>query len=297
MRSYTPGASMQWIDPTGVTWQLDNPNLGWFLLDEVTGLGAAPITLTTDPFPRGGSRVRWVQPEARLITLGLHIFGPDHPTFLSRWRSLGHAFARTRRDGPGRLVITRPDNTQREILAYYQEGWNNSPDAHFIDDDVVITLYAEDPFWRDPVDIVVPRTNVPPASFLSPYPTVSTTAAIGTTTLFNPGEADAWPDWIITGPFSSVTTTNRTTGESWTLNPSAPGIAHGPVLTGEQVRLTTDVMTVVGPDGSSWTGALNWPTASLWGLAPGDNDVVLTLGDAGFGSSFALTFKPRYEMP
>lgn len=295
MRSYTPGASMRWIDPTGVSWQLDDPNLGWFLLDEVTGLGAAPISLTTDPHARGGARVRWVQPEARTLTLGIHIFGSDHPTFLDRFRRLGHAFTRTRRDGPGTLVVTRPDGSQREIVAYYQDGWANSADGGFIDDDVVVTLFAEDPFWRDPVDVVVPRTNVPPLNFLSPYPNVATTQGIGTTILFNPGEVEAWPDWTITGPFTLVTTTNRTTGESWTLDPSTPGIDHGPVLAGEQIRLTTDVLSVVGPSGQSWAGALNWPAASLWGLVPGGNDVVLALSNAGFDSSFSLTFKPRYE--
>lgn len=294
---YTPGATARWIDPTGTAWPLSDPDLGWFTLDEVTGLGAAPISLTTDADPRGGARVRWVQPEPRLITWGLHVFGPDHPTFLARWRDLARAFARTRRDGPGTLVVTRPDGSERQILAYYQEGFTNQPSAHFVDDEVVLTLFCEDPYWRDGELTIIPREETPPQSFLNPYPSVSTTSGLGQSTVFNPGSVEAWPDWTITGPASSITATNRTTGEAWTLDPSTPGIDHGPLLAGQAVHITTDRLSVRGPAGEVWTGALNWPDASLWGLAPGDNDVIFELVDAGFGSGVELSFYARHETP
>lgn len=291
------GATARWIDPTGTEWPLTTPDLGWFTLDEVTGLGAAPVALTTDADPRGGARVRYVRAEPRVITWGLHIYGATHMEFLGRWRDLARAFSSTRRDGPGALVISRPDGSEREILAYYQQGFDSQPGGHFADDDVVLSLFCEDPYWRDREPTVVPRSYTTPVSFLAPYPQVSTSQVLGGSIVVNPGSAEAWPDWSITGPADLITATNRTTGETWTLDPNAPGIDHGPIALGEEVKLTTDRPSVRGPAGEVWTGALNWPVASLWGLVPGDNDVVFTVQGASVGSSIALSFKARHETP
>lgn len=297
MPAFTLGATAQWIDPGGTAWDLTDPDTGWFTVDEVTGLGAAPVKLTTDSYPRGGARVRWDQPQPRVITWGLHIFGADHLAFLANWRRLAYAFSRTRRDGPGTLVIARQDGTARQIAAYYQDGFDNTPGGHFIDDDVVLTLFCEDPFWRDVDPVVEGRQYLLPASYLSPYPQVSTGQGLGASTIINPGDVEAWPQWSITGPATSILAANAATGETFTLDPNAAGIAHGPLLAGEQVIVTTESPAITGPDGSPWTGAIDWSTSALWGLAPGVNPVTITLNDAAVGSSAQLTFTPRYETP
>lgn len=290
------GASATWVDPTGTEWPLTTPEFGWFTPNSVAeALGAAPITITTFPDPRGGTEPQHIQPGSRRITWPLHIFGSTHTEFLSRWRTLGRAFTRTRRDGPGRLIISRPDGTAREISAYYEAGWDGTPGMGFVEDDVALTLYCPDAYWADVIPETVLRQFSNWGTYLGDYPFVSNSQILGNTTIANPGEVEAWPIWRITGPTSLVTATNVTTGESWELDPNATGVAHGPLLAGETVTITTRKPTVRGPAGQIWTAAINFPTAVLWPLEPGDNQVTFALAAAGSGSQVELTYQPRYE--
>jgi hypothetical protein len=291
-------ASISYIDPHGVVWPMTDPNLPVYALaDGVSGLGAAPVTLTTDPLPRGGVALRHVQPQARTIVWPVHVEGVTHQEFIDSWRAMGRAFTDTLRAGPGILDIARPDGTRRQIRVIYQEGWEGlgRPGTGISWDNAVVTLLAQDPYYFDPVPVEISRSfGGGGASFLNPYPSVSSSQILGTTTLTNPGDVVVWPTWTITGPATSVTITNTVTGEAFTIDPTAVG--HGPLLAGEVVTVTTDPPSVRGPDGSNWVGSLDWPSAALWGLQPGATDANLQLAAAGAGSAVQVDFHPRYEM-
>lgn len=288
---------LSWTAPNGTVWQLTSPLLGWHVLNAVSGWGAAPVALATDPYPRGGAKVRHVQPQPRLITLPLRVTGTDEADFRANWRALVGAFTQTRRLGPGILTVIRPDGTSRLIYAYYQDGFAGTQGEGWLYDTAVLTLYCEDPYWRDVTPTVIRReqTAADSVDYLNPYPSVSSSQTLGVTTAHNPGEVEAWPTWTITGPSSGVSATNNTTDESFNVDPNATGIAHGNLLAGEVVTITTDPPAIRGPDGSVWTAALNFPSAVLWGLQPGDNDVAFTLTGSSVGSSVELSFVPRHE--
>lgn len=289
--------SVTYYDPSGGVWPLTSRGLGWYTLaDGVSGLGAVPRELTTDPHPRGGSRLRHVQPLSRSIVWPLHVYGATHLEFVDRWRQLARAFTRTLRDGPGVLEVARPDGSRRWIGVHYQDGFDgqgtrSASGTTF--DSAVITLYCEDPYWYDPTPRMVHRESGAGEDYLQPYPSVSSSQVLGTTIVTNPGEEVVWPEWTITGPASLVTFTHEGTGESFELDPTAVG--HGNLLTGEQVTVRTDPPQVRYEDGSNWVGALNWPAAVLWGLDPGDNEVTFQLDGAAAGSAVDLSFNPRYE--
>lgn len=294
----TDAVLITWIDPTGQEWPLTTRELGWWLLDDVDKMfGAAPVDVVRDPAPRGGSRVRHVQPQSRVMTLPLWVEGSDHTEYLSRWRALGRAFARTRRGGPGTLRVARPDGTVRQLVdVTYEGGFDGQVQPGWTYSTAVITLTADDPYWQDTTPTTIRRAYAGSAvPFLNPFLTVSSSQTLGATTAANPGEVEAWPTWVITGPASGVTATNNTTGESWTLDPNATGIAHGDLLAGETVTLTTNPATIRGPDGSVWTAAINWPSAVLWGLDEGDNSITFSVSGSGSGTSITLTFHARYE--
>ncbi|WP_328439384.1 phage tail family protein [Streptomyces sp. NBC_00444] len=293
-------ATATYTDPSGTVWPLTDWEAGWFTLsDGVSGLGAAPYELTSDKHPRGGARLRHAQPQPRTIVWPLFVQGKDHLEFLQRWRALATAFTRTlRRDeGPGVLEIARPDGTRRQIRVFYQEGFEGqAKQGYYRDaDSAVLSLWCEDPYWVDPVPLTVTRESATLSSFLDPYPTVSSSQVLGATTLNNPGDTVVWPTWVITGPASLITFTHADTGESFSLNPSASAIGHGDLLAGQQVTISTDPPSVRYQNGDNWFGGLNWPAATLWGLAPGDNNVAFALSGSGPGSSVSLTFNPRYE--
>lgn len=291
----TPVAT--WVDPTGEEWQLTNldPELGYFTMSGVKGFGAVPAALTTDPMPRGGARIRHIQPGPRLITWPIFVEGPDHATFQARWRALAKAFTRTKYDGPGILRVAQPDGTIRQIQAVYQEGWGNATDV-VLYDTVVLTLFCPTPWWEDVTETLILREyDAGGADYQDPYPSVSSSQTLGATTATNPGDVEAWPLWTITGPASLITVRNDSTGQSWVLDPNTDGIAHGNLMLGETVTVQTDPPIVRGPDGSVWTGALNWPDATLWPLLPGDNAVTFEVDGSGSGTSVTGTFIARYE--
>ncbi|MFF1709324.1 phage tail protein [Streptomyces sp. NPDC058268] len=291
-------ATATYIDPTGTVWPLTDVESDIFTLaDGVSGLGAAPYELTSDPHPRGGARLRHVQPQPRSIVWPLFVQGTDHTTFLARWRALATAFTRTLREGPGILELARPDGTRRRIEVHYQEGFEGQAKQGYYRyaDSTVLSLWCEDPYWVDPVPMIVHRESGAPSSFFVPYPTVSSSQVLGNTVVTNPGDVTVWPTWTVTGPASLITFTHTGTGESFALNPSASAIGHGNLLAGEQVTISTDPPRVRYQNGDNWVGGLNWPAATLWGLAPGDNAVSFTLSGSSAGSAVDLSFNPRYE--
>ncbi|MGA5489558.1 phage tail protein [Streptomyces pseudogriseolus] len=295
-------ATATYTDPTGAVWQLTDEDAGWFTLaDGVSGLGAVPYALTTDAHPRGGSRLRYAQPQPRAIVWPLYVYGDTHVQFVSRWRALATAFTRTLREGPdgkrtpGWLEIARPDGTRRRIAVYYQEGFEGRGARGYgiVSDAAAITLWCQDPYWIDPVEVSVHRETGALADFFEPYPTVSSSQVLGETSVRNPGDVVVWPKWTVTGPASLITFTHEGTGESFTLDPNEVG--HGNLLAGQQVTISTDPPSVRYQDGSNWVGALDWPGAVLWGLNPGDNPVTFQLNGSGPGSAVDLSFNPRYE--
>ncbi|MFG2165512.1 phage tail family protein [Micromonospora chersina] len=277
-----------WIAPDGTQWQLTSDAELHFTLDAVTGWGAAPINIVADPHPRGGTRVRHIQPQARTITWPLRVRADTHTELVHGWRDLARAFTQTRRLGPGRLRVMRPDGDAREIPAYYQAGFDGEPGQGHTYDTAVLSLYCEDPYWRAVAPMSTPYGyGGTPVSYLSPYLTVSPSSVLGVTTANNPGDVEAWPQWVIVGPATGVVATNHTTGEAFTLTAT--------LTAGQTATITTDPPTVRGPAGQNWTGNLNWPGARLWGLQPGLNDVEFSVAGAAAGTSITLSYVPRYE--
>lgn len=287
-----------WIDPFGTLWDLSGAAGDYFVMQGVKGVGAAPRTLTTDPSVRGGTSLRQIQADARTITLPLYVGpGGGGANALSETRrQLILAFTATRLHGPGQLIYSRTDGTQRVIDAYYSEGWDPDPDCGVHDDVVALSLYCPSPWFRDLNPTSVGRAYQAVAqSFLAPYPSVSSDATLGTTIINNAGDVEAYPSWVITGPASSITATLNSTGQTWTIDPNAAAIGHGNLLAGETVTFTTDPFSVVGPAGQTWTGALNWPTATAWPLLPGNNSVTYTVTGSGTGTTITVNFFQRYE--
>lgn len=282
-----------WIDPDGREWELTGPHEvhGWFTRQQIAGWGATPRTFVTDPLARGGVSVRHIRTEHRRITWPLHIYGDTPDEFIDRYRSLMRAFLLTAQRGqPGILRIGRGDGSRREIEAFCEDGWGGEPGENWHSANPVLTLLCPDGFWRDPEPQLVQRTyQSGGAPFLSPFIKVSSGQVLGVTDIVNPGDVDGWPVWTITGPGGAVTATNVTTGAEFTIT--------FPLGVGEQIVIDTSTTrpTVRGPAGQNLVGALNWPGADLWPLAPGVNSVNFVVDGAAAGTTIEMRYRPRYE--
>ncbi|KPC86250.1 serine/arginine repetitive matrix protein 2 [Streptomyces sp. NRRL WC-3753] len=288
-------ASVTYVDPTGTRWPMTDLSASWYTLAEnVSGMGAAPYTLTADPHPRGGSRLRHVQPQSRDIVWPVFVKGIDHMAFTKNWRDLARAFTRTLREGPGWLEVARPDGSARRIAVYYNGGWDGrGQTATGINwDSAVLTLWCEDPYWQDVQAQTVHRESGSQVDYLAPYPSVSSSQVLGATTVDNGGDVDVWPTWTVTGPATSITFTREDNGDAFTLDMTAT--AHGALLAGQTVTISTDPPRVRSGT-EVLTPGLNFPDAVLWSIPPGRTPVTFLLAGAEAGSAVDLTFYPRYE--
>lgn len=279
-----------WIDPDGAEWSLTDisPEVGWFTTPAIGGWGARPYEYTFDAQPRGGDEVRFIRAQSARLTWPLHIYGDSHIEFTSRLRNIRRAFMKTAwRNLPGTMRVYRPDGTAREIKCWYEEGFGLGNGDGWLSANPVLTLVAPEGYWRDIQPMKVTRKQETGVDFLSGFPAVSTAQVLGATTVVNPGDVRAWPVWTITGPATALTGVNNTTGHTFTLTTT--------LTAGQQATITTEVVQVRGPAGVNLVGSLNWPTAYLWPLQAGSNDVTFTVTGATSGTQIDLTFYPRYE--
>ncbi len=295
--------TITWRTPRGIHVPLNTPAFEWFLLSEFAGIGAAPISIVTDEDPRGGTSIRHIQPQNRVITVPLYIEGRNFTELSERRDTLIEAFTETTEYGPGQLVVTRPDGSVRQIDAYYQSGMGDFGPG-MTQCILTVSLYAPRPYWTSlrPQLIVRSYPLVTGINFLGVgFPRLTDSSASGTRTMVNVGDVKAWPKWTITGPAQSVTATNHTTGKTWTLD--AVGFRSA-LLLGETVTITTQPVRVTGPligDSTSWAGAITWPEAELWSLAKGNNEIEFeilgaALGSGGVtGTSITIEYYPQYE--
>lgn len=285
-------SSATWFAPDGSIWPLTAHKLGWFTLQQPEGLGAIPISMKVDANPRGGNRVRHIRKESRIITWPIEVWGRDHLEYVARWRNLLEAFSQTDENGPGILELALGDGSQRRIYAYYQDGFDSDL-PYATDGRAVLTLYCERAEWQGFPSVVERREYAgDPIDFLAPYPSISSSQLLGDTTLVNPGSVKAWPKWTIKGPATSITATLHTTGESFTLDPSNISETFAG---GDTITIETDPPRIRNQDGDVWTGALDWPSAVLWGLPKGEHEVSFTVAGADTTTSIQLEFPPLYR--
>lgn len=279
-----------WTDPDGEVYQLTDisPDLGWFTTQGPSGWGANPIELVTDPLPRGGEQVRYIRVQPRNIVWPLHIWGDTHQEFVTRYRRLMRGFTMTTyRQMPGILTIARPDGKRRMIYAYYKEGFGGEPGENWLSANPALTLFCPDGYWMDVQDTIITRGQAVETSFYNPFMTIGSSQVLGDTSIFNPGEIEAWPRWTITGPMQKLTAVNVTLGVQFALT-----YALGE---SQQIKITTNRPTVRGPGDANLTGYLDWPAAVLWPLAAGENVVQFQVDGAGPTTKIDMGFRARYE--
>ncbi len=285
------GMVASWTDPDGVIWDLtdhspDGP--GWFTLPGPAGWDATTYEIVTDAVPRGGETVRFIRAKPARIVWPLYVYGDTHLAYKTRHRAIKKAFTSSlHKRRAGYLTVARTeDSTARQIDCYYESGFEGEAGEGWLFSKDTITLFAPDGYWRDVAATTITRDYTPGVDFLNPFPSVSA-SLLGAVDVINDGDVDAWPTWTITGPMTAMTATNLTTGYEFTVTYT--------LAAGEQITITTYQPTIRGPVGQNLAGALDWPLAYLWWLAPGYNSVNLNLNGAAAGTSIELTYQARHE--
>jgi hypothetical protein len=293
------GLAFSWQGWDGSTWALSDPLGGVYLHAEgVEGLGAPSYIHHTQTAPGlAGQWHRSSVAEPRRIFWPLTVeHSGDELAFIDRdtafWRTLDP-------ERPGTWTVMRPDGAARSILARFVDDGK-----HVYTHDPVrdgwevygLSLVADDPYWRG-AEVTRSWRTSDAGDFYggaakAPSFYLASSNTLGSATVENPGDVEAWPVWTITGPF----TTASVGVDGATIE------APIELAAGEALVIDTDptVQTALVGSWDEATRTLTDPvdrTADLGSVEfaplPARGAVPLSIALAGTGYVSA-TFTPRY---
>lgn len=316
---------IDYIDPDNVTWHLSDRTMSnGYVCSAIAGIEGLPVAMQSIPLLDGTALPLTYLPATGTIGLAIAVARPkgdDQFAYYTMLDKIVRAFYNRRNEQPvaGTLVVTRPDGSARKIAVYTTSGLN-TPETGVND----VTLYSLalstlDPYWSDVNDSALhfkqvfgnlgisfppnppgTATAAAPGIYFPPNPpgtSVPATPGIffnvnlenGSFVLPNWGDGLTYPNWVITGPTSTITVTNTNVSpnRSWAINQSIPA--------GQQVQVTTapghgsckNVTT-----GQNWWGSLN--PHDLFPLYPGDNQVTITVTGASGATIVDVGYTNRW---
>lgn len=221
-------------------------------------------------------------------TLPLLLVADDVPTLRLKHRQLAQAV--NPRRGPGTLTVTADDGAVRTLRCIYESGFEADPatDGNEYEQLVMLQFRATEPFWVDATPQSVSFERVDPVG-LSPFPLpmrVGPSSIFNQWTQNNPGDVEAWPVWVVTGPASRFVLANETTGQELSFN--LPLSAGRAIEVDTRPGRKTVTYAGIGVD------AYAWKTGELWSLVEGDNVLRVEMPDAESTSRVAMEVFPRY---
>jgi hypothetical protein len=280
-----------WVDPDGAETVLSDQGTARVSY-EMAGRFMPPVSFIEDDVPQhDGARLREVRVAPREVVVPVAVVGADQAEVRTTLRSLLRLLNPKR--GNGRLRVTAPDGTVRDLTCRYSQGLEiEEKFEKFVGwQRAVVVLRAVDPFWYDTAPTSATYTTGSQTTFFPFFPLVlNSDTVFGTQVIDNTGDVEAFPVWTVHGPCSSITLTNTTTGE----------VTDLPVaLTASQV-VTIDTRpfrkTVTRDDGTNLYGSLT--TASvLWNLPTGLSTITVELPGADVDSYVTLVFSRRWLSP
>lgn len=291
-----PPPQISYIDPDGNTWPLTDLLLSnGYICTGIVGVSGIPVSFSSIPLLNGGALPQLYTPQVGSIGLGLFFESQgDINAYMALLDSFAYSFYNVRNNvpTPGQLVVQRQDGTSRFRNVYCVGGQDAATDSGVDWSTYTLTLQADDPFWYDLNPNV---TNYQLASSgaagILPILPISTTVStvFGADIIDNEGGAEAYPEWLITGP-GLPTIQNQTTGRQFSLTNAMADLQQIQVNTQPGSQSAVDI----GAGVSVWSDVVQSTPRDLWSLARGMNEIFLTMGGAGADSSIQLTWTRRW---
>lgn len=285
--------TVTWTSPDGGTVltlsDFGGNDWGISVLPGATGFGMPDFTYYETSSPSfDGSVVRGVRANPRDVNLPILLWGANRAQCVENYHGLIRAM--NPRNGAGTLTVTSADGTSRSLAAYYNGGLQGK------DDDAengmtfmtaVVVLRCPAPFWLG--DPSVTRLQIAYGSTFFPLLPVQLVASsiLGSTTLVNDGDAEAFPIYTITGPVTNPAIANATNGTFITINQT--------LLAGETITIDTreGVKTVLKGDGTNLYSSMA-SGSSLAPLQSGSNAMTFTVLGATTNTSVVISYQNRY---
>lgn len=251
-------------------------------------------TFSEDVPGQDGARMRGMRFQPRVIDIDVTLVANSRASINDKLRALARSLSP--KNGIGTLKVTLYTGEQYElacILVGGLEGMGNGGE----DDRVVnlsLTFKAFDPYWYATDSESATFTGGTPTSFF-PWTassgaalfSLSSSTVLDAAAAHNAGDVETWPQWTIKGPGSDLILLNNTTGKSLTL---AHTLAAGDIVL---IDTSPGAKSVIDAAGTNLYAALD-NSSSLWALAPGDNDISITMSGTSSATEVTLEWVPRY---
>jgi hypothetical protein len=290
-----PPPQITYIDPDGNTWPLTDLALSnGYICTGITGISGLPVSFSSIPLLYGGSLPQLYTPQPGAIGIGLFFESQgDVNAYMDLLDSFAYAFYNVRNNtpAPGQLVIQRQDGTSRFRNVYCVGGADAATDEGVTWSTYTLSLQADDPFWYDlSPNVTIYQLAGAAAGILPLLPiALGSSTVLGSGLIDNEGGAEAYPEWLITGP-GLPTIQNQTTGRQFSF---ATALAAG-----QQVQVNTQPgqqsAVDIGAGVSIWSQVVQETPRDLWALARGMNEIFLTMGGAGSASAVQLSWTRRW---
>lgn len=287
---YTTGELMSWFDPSGNEYPLNGD--AYMFLDHPgrRGFKGLPpfVTSTLETPLVDGDVPRFTLAKPRPLEVHLLVKGSNPTDYEAVRTALQNAM--NPKLGDGKFRASRTDGVMRDILCRYESGFEGDESwgaASSVHQEYLLRFRAHDPFWYDTAAQVFTFTANAATNFFPITPLKLSSSSIGSGfSVFNNGDVEAYPVFVITGPGTNPTLTNTTTGKS---------IAATIALTaGQSLTIDTQAKTVKREDGSNQFSTLSFASV-LWTLAVGNNALTLAMSGTGAGSQIQVQYKQRWN--
>lgn len=284
-----------YIDPDGGSWYLTDLLLSkGYICTGIAGVSGIPVSFSSIPMLNGGALPQLYIPQPGAVALGLFAQSQgDINAYMDLLDSIAYAFFNQRNNQPvpGYLQIQRQDGSSRQLVVYTVDGTSIPTDEGVDWSTYAIGLQALDPFWYD----TTPQSKTYVLSGLAAGILPLLPIALGSSTVFgadtitNDGGAEAYPVWTIVGP-GLPTIRNITTGRQFSFNTALTAGQIVQVNTKPSQQSAIDVNAGT----SVWSEIIQQSPRDLWSLARGDNQIFITMGGSGSGSSVNLSWTRRW---
>lgn len=261
---------------------------GFVLTQGLRGLGLTPADLRLTSSAGDGATWRGTRRRERDIDAPVTVLGAHRDEVAQKLRRL--AAVLSDRIAPPSLVATYGAGESYAITVHYVAGaetqYGGEAGALFCT--WPMTWRAPDPYWVSTEPVIFSAVGATSSRNLLPNLValeVSSSQALGTLTVSNPGDVDAYPVWTVKGPTSSLT-----------ISQAGVGFTYSSALTSsDTLTIDTRAGTVRNQAGTNLYGGLA-AAPKLFRLPPGSSTVSIVATGATADTRISGYFNPRREL-
>jgi len=281
--------SISLIGSNGDTIALTNEYSDFILTTGVLGFGIPPTKVRIAESASAGGVWRNTKRGVRDLDLPIVVMGTDRQDLETKLRRLSNLLQDF--NGPTKIRANYSDGTAFELAAHYVGGGDveYGDESNGIRAKWVVSLQAPNPYWESvtPLNYTLQMSagrGLLRSTSLSKLH-LSGQYGFGDVTLINPGDVVAYPNWLITGPCSSVSISANGVGFTY----------NEPIAEGDSILIDTFAGTVKDQDGVNKYGSLA-SAPKFFTIKPGAQTVTIAAPGAIEQTVIAGNFKPRREV-